>query len=1080
MIFKINKIYNVLIAVAVALALGSCRDDFGLEYGEIGEGEALVAAEVNFKPLASTDLTTRTAGNVIKNVEHLWLLIYTPSGNGDATLYGEPIELNAADHGLVINQNVDRYQAEQAEAQTPQAKFKLRLPYGRYQMIVVANMPELKDEYADEIQHYNDLRNISLIWNNDVAKNKQMFGFLTYNYATTANVSQSEAPELVINQPNLSLHGWMERVVSKLTVSFDATNMKHQVAVYIKSIQIKNISKQVKLGRPSYASTINDVIPNGEKVEFKEDYPGFKQDDTHAYGLYLSNGPGVSQIGSDHSEAEPRSLFFFENDQHIPNDGRTTGKYKAQDGNKDGVVDFPNANEPEFTDGERNKDYDYRCDGVPCGTWVEVQGYYVSQNSGRPGKGSIVYRFMLGENTKDNFSVFRNKHYKLTMKFNGFANDIDWHIEYKEEDPSIQVKTPQYISYLYNSDMQVSVKLKGCDPNIPLKATIIQNRWYPDEGKGTSAGNGSTGDDGDYYTPGVGQSNNTDPLPAGMSKGDENGFLSLRLIDTDETGSSEKNANTKSNYNYYTTKYLYTRTYDISTTGNEKDNNTTDGTYNVSDVDDADGKKARVVDLPFFTRERVMTERTGYTGTNPFMSLHRVAKVRFEAVGWDGTPVTSEIVIKQVPRIDNPVGIYRSVGAPIASSYFDVNLKQWEVEPLTTNVGGANNINFIDFTSEGAWQAKIVVGSDWFTLEPLDGSADKFEGGSRLLGYDGTPVKFRWKPSDLSSPHYGLIEVRYHNMSCTHMIVVRCGNEPVKLLDTQNVKWHNTNVKSMVRGSGQTGTTYGNFVYTDASDPRDEGGLFRWGCPDGIDPSQLTKQMFNHQISGAVKTTTGGEKSGWNSFTPVGYSAWSDKNNANYGKTRPAGFEDFNALRAESRKQGGQIHLTYGALYYDGETQTRSNYHDAYMYRGGPSQVQTNRGMRGMFFYNYQTGKNIFFPLGATGWGRLMSDGTLRYGMGINGSQGTLASNTRPLLYKLFLQFGCIYWFNERFNVTTAYQNNYGVCFGWEFNYSTFNAQGFIGNQSFGDGDDEHARVSTYLPDFTKSNACYIRCVTAD
>lgn len=1069
--FKINKIYNILIAVVLGLTFSSCHDDFDFLPGDIGDGNALVTAEVNFKPLAATDLTTRTAGDAIKNLEHLWLLIYTPSDDGDATLYGDPIELNSADHGLVIK-DVDRNVPQQAEAQTPQARFKLRLPYGRYQMIVVGNMPHLPSNYAEQIKSYNDLRNIALSWNTDVKENKQMFGFLTYSDATTANVSQSEAPELVINQPAMSLHGWLERVVSKLTVSFDASNMKHQVAVYIKSIQIRNISKQVKLGRPSYAMTTGDVYTDGEKVEFKEDYPGYKKADKDACGLYLSNGPNTNQLGSDHTEDDPLSLFFFENDQHIPNDGRTGGKYKGQDGNKDGVVDFPNANAPEYTDGVRNPDFDYRCDGVPCGTWVEVRGYYVSQNAGRPGKGSIIYRFMLGEDTKDNFSVFRNKHYKLVMKFNGYANDIDWHIDYVEIDPSIQVKTPQYISYLYNSDMQVSVKLKGCDPNTPLKATIIQNRWYPDDGKATSATSG-TGDDGDYFSKGVGQSNYSGTLPYGMSRGDENGFLSLRAIPTDETGSSATSANTTSNYDYYTNNRLHTRDYDVSTTGMEKDKNTTYGTYNVSDVTDADGKQARVVDLQLFTRERVMTERTGYTGTNPFMSLHRIAKVRFEAKGWDGSNVMSEIVIKQVPRIDNPTGIYRSIGQSPASAYFDVELLEWEVEPTTLNVGGGSNINFVSFMSDGAWQARILKGEEWFTLEPGSGNADKFEGGKRLLGYDGTPVKFRWQPTDLSSAHYGLIEVRYHNMSCTHIIVVRCGNEPVKLLDNQNVKWHYANVKSMTRGSGQTGSTYGNFVYTDATDPRDEGGLFRWGCPTGIDASQLTKQMFNKTIGSNIKTTTGSTLANWGAFTPVAYSAWNDKNNATYGKTRPASYSDFHALRRESRKQGGKIHFAYGTLYYDGMTSTLRNYHDAYMYRGGPSQVQQGRGMRGMFIYNQDSGKSIFFPLGATGWGRLMSDGTLRYGFGVSGSAGVLNGPTRPLLYKLFLQFGCVYWFNEKYNVPSADQNNSGTCFGWEFNYSTFNAQGFTGNNSFGESNRDN-------PTYTKSDASFIRCVTAD
>ena len=47
------------------------------------------------------------------------------------------------------------------------------------------------------------------------------------------------------------------------------------------------------------------------------------------------------------------------------------------------------------------------------------------------------------------------------MIFNGFANDIDWHIEYIEPDPGVYVKSPQYISYIYDRTMNVNIKVVG-------------------------------------------------------------------------------------------------------------------------------------------------------------------------------------------------------------------------------------------------------------------------------------------------------------------------------------------------------------------------------------------------------------------------------------------------------------------------------------------------------------------------------------------------------------------------------------------------------------------------------------------
>ena len=70
---------------------------------------------------------------------------------------------------------------------------------------------------------------------------------------------------------------------------------------------------------------------------------------------------------------------------------------------------------------------------------------------------------MLGKDEKTDYNAERNHHYKLTLKFKNYANDADWHIEY-EHKRGILVASPQFISYLYNKKMMVSVKVAGKIP----------------------------------------------------------------------------------------------------------------------------------------------------------------------------------------------------------------------------------------------------------------------------------------------------------------------------------------------------------------------------------------------------------------------------------------------------------------------------------------------------------------------------------------------------------------------------------------------------------------------------------------
>ena len=111
------------------------------------------------------------------------------------------------------------------------------------------------------------------------------------------------------------------------------------------------------------------------------------------------------------------------------------------------------------------------------GSYIEVEGYYLSQNKNNIGSGPIKYRFMLGKNTTYNFNAQRNHHYKVTLKFHGWANQPEWHIDYVEENPGLYTPDRFYMPYLYNQKADFPVKLNGKCKS--LKMEIVENAWGP-------------------------------------------------------------------------------------------------------------------------------------------------------------------------------------------------------------------------------------------------------------------------------------------------------------------------------------------------------------------------------------------------------------------------------------------------------------------------------------------------------------------------------------------------------------------------------------------------------------------------
>ncbi len=123
--------------------------------------------------------------------------------------------------------------------------------------------------------------------------------------------------------------------------------------------------------------------------------------------------------------------------------------------------------------------------------------------------------------------------------------------------------------------------------------------------------------------------------------------------------------------------------------------------------------------------------------------------------------------------------------------------------------------------------------------------------------------------------------------------------------------------------------------------------------------------------------------------------------------------------------------------------------------------------MRGCFVYNYKTGKNLFFPIGASGYGHRKNSikdgsdteyhGLLRYSCAArwgyfpdgqigpftykdeNGNDKTGYTypdgvSDCPLFFDLFRRPGAIYWLEK----SSKSDLEPGDIMGWDFNYFTF------------------------------------------
>ncbi|MDE6526980.1 MAG: hypothetical protein K2L75_06955, partial [Muribaculaceae bacterium] len=674
------KMIFVAASLVATAALSSCEDRIEYYGGEIPEGSSTVDLSLGFKSFTPT-LSSRASGTAMKTIDKLWLVIYDKEGS------------------FIRKQEVTDFSREQTDSNTrPDGKpssesttghvnFKLTLDNGYYRIYAVANH-SLADVADKDIDTPAKLKSLDLAWQEgDVRQNAQMFGWFVSGDKNSDH--GTDAPVVTIRPGCGPLHAWVRRAASKVTIAFNTNTLSESVRLYLYSVTVKDIPTHCYLddenapGDDSY--TLDSQLTDGETFYFGNALPGQTGKADHqswarihsgdsVYGLY-SDRNGVPERGTpisdrlalEHSDTAP-ALYFYENMQGTGIEGTESDKRQDVTGANKQVT---------YPDGVNANDKAWK-DAKPFGSYIEVRGYYENNGTVTPGRGDIIYRFMLGKDVTTDYNAERNHHYRLTMTFHGNANDIDFHIDYREEaKPGLHVQDTTYVSYLYNQEAGTVIRATprpGYDL-MNLEAYIMDNEWRPySEKQNDAAGindpeltklyNKRAWDrqrtlNSSYYPVSFGGYTRpdyvvewTDSLgikhSEGSAKNTEFGFLSLRKTSIqsyelqgsgvkstfvanirrlyflgDKSGSGTKEKNSRGYRNYGTMP-------------------TSDGTYEGGD--DENGKFAMtrtynprakttdyVLTIPLYTRAKSIDSWAVYSGANPFYKHHRYARVMFIA-----------------------------------------------------------------------------------------------------------------------------------------------------------------------------------------------------------------------------------------------------------------------------------------------------------------------------------------------------------------------------------------------------------------------------------------------------------------
>ncbi len=1037
-----NRLLYILTALLLLTGTAGCIDEIFTDE-PVGEGEARISVELTFSPVTGTYPASRANGNDIQHIDNFCLFIYNEAEDelirrvtyaeikemgltwsDNTAMPSDYIPAEDSPYHNVAGENT----AHQAEETTPKASFTLdRLPYGKYRIYVVANMNDLMEEpynYTDEqLNNAENLKKIPLDWQkSDIPANNQMFGYFTLQDKQKSE--GFEAPSLTINKPQMALHSWIKRAASKVTVLVDGSELYPGVQVWIKSIQVKDIPDMCFLGKDNTSPA--HLIEQGQKLDIDE-AEGAGADD--AFNVVTDELSYPRSAEAAHAQNSPQSLFFYENMQG-------EGQLKTQVWP---AVQGPNPETPMYPDGNNPISDGYK-DSKIAGTYVEVIGYY--KNDGKPyagqdpnypkdgaSEGLIIYRFMLGKNVTTNYDAQRNHHFKLTLKLKHNANNNDWHIVYNQE-PEILAREPYYISYLYNQTMNYPIKIVGGElislrAEIPVDETT-KSSWAPRNGEVTDADIAAAAAlGGKVYWP---TNDVNDPGPW-------NGFLSLRKTSvaqfgvwpsTNPDGSKDDTYNPNAGVTYTYNKTYYEennrgwRVYDVSPTGKHAD--AVDGDYSI----ERSGNEYNI-EIPLFTRARVMVSQTAYSGNNPYAAYNRESKVKIIAEikksSGEIVEVSKVFTIIQGRRVLNPKAIWREASNP---EKFHVQLKILPYQQAP---------KFENLVSDGTWRVEVDDNcKSWVQIYPTENES-QFNPDGSITGVrdpfgDDNIIDFWYKPaSTTTETRGGIIRVYYNNNTCVHTIFVRQGYDPVSFYGS-NVMWHTNNLRT----GGYNGT-----IAEEAADPEVEGAYFRrYNRQYPIDARSNTLDQFHKNGMTRdfliAKSGTATETMKWDDIRTTDTSWGTFKVNVN-GKIiencRLPKPEDWENIVGTTENPRLSTVYGFGVLYGDDAEETLEDVN--LVYGATPDNHNSGRGMRGVIVCDESTGTQIFLPIAASGYGRFKQYSSMdRYNRLPAGQGGVIQYANRytwypstkntlgvteypvqyhPLFYDLWMSEGTYYWF---------------------------------------------------------------------
>lgn len=1081
----LSRIILIVASISIAVGFWSCEDRIDYPDSYYEEGISTIDVNLDFKDFTPALGNSRSAGKAIKAINDLWFVIY----NGDRNFVEKR---HISPDSIKITENERPDGSASSETKTGHAVVKLTIPNGHYYIYAVANL-DLTGVSDQDLSSIEKLKAMPLKWQSTYSNdstwqspNGQMLG--GFKPMVKKDNKDSEAEKVTINSSSTKLHAWLTRAASKVTIAFDTRNLNDDVRLYIKSIQIKDIPQYCPLGMdnapgqdnmPSYEhNNLTDEqrksLIDGEIFYFGSAKEGDDPKTQHNGWRIIASGDTIYGLSSEynkidtrnkpyqvrweleHSESAP-ALYFYENRQPDGIEGTVSDKRQDVDGNNK-VVSYPN--------GYDSNDVAWK-DGMPYGTYIEVKGYYENEGTKRPGKGEITYRFMLGKDHIKNYDSERNHHYRLTMKFNGYANDVDFHIDYREEaKPGLHVQETTYVSYLYNQECHTTIRAtprEGYDI-LKLEAYIVDNEWRPYDVP--------AGQEADMYNKSawdwqMNLSNSYGSTAGGYSRPDltvnwtdfagkkdsfkaanniEFGFLSLRktrnniyelggggdkgtfvakmrklFFDSNPEGS---NTYTKANSKGY-------RDYGVMPTsdGTKPGGNDTDGKFKIErKTNKLNGSIDYIMEVPLYTRARSIDSWAVYSGANPFYRHRRYArvvfvatykKVDFSKAGPDKYQEIGETNVQQAYRIDNPRAIYRRRTNKDPFKVVLVYNMKTAAEQQDTDIPD-DEIIYDEIISRGGWT--VTIENDPHEMVQIEANGQTIKHKGSITGRNNTPIIFTYTPlkEPAEGDSYGAtIFITYHNNSCTHRIIVRQGYDAHEIGPGQTTLWSAFNVYdsgNLTKSPLSVGST---FRTVDLTYPIKESNNLRKGF--GVNETP-TDALWIH---GKTDTAWGSIPSMTSVQTGLGSYTWKlhnkvhDKNYTyrlpDYSELPDIGIyknKDKTNDTSDEGKKILKIGQAFGICYADGADGVLFT-KKAYSYYDPDNKGEdTEAGVRGVVIYSQENADNVFFPFGCLGHPRRRRDGLLQYGsvnFKLTGDRAA-ANNYRPMAYDLLHQVGGAYW----------------------------------------------------------------------